>query len=265
MKRILSYLLLSLPVCGGLPAQDVNKAIRPGANATMQEFIPYSYTTNSTWVLTDARPNAGGQTYTVRYLADGRFWMVDDLKYPAACKNKTSFSGAESKGSPGAKVPGFYGDCTNVTNSDTPAARGYLYDWMFVMQHAEAYDGSSWNPGCINNPSAKAVCRGICPEGWHVPTGNESAGEFTRLNDAVNGGSMNGDAGLMNTNTFNGVCGGLAYSGSLYDQGSVAYYWSSSYANTYYTYYLYFAGAYVNPSIVNRKANGYTLRCVRNY
>ena len=265
MKRIVSYLLLSLPVCGGLPAQDVNKAIRPGANATMQEFIPYSYTTNSTWVLTDARPNAGGQTYTVRYLADGRFWMVDDLKYPTACKNKTTFSGAESKGSPGAKVPGFYGDCTNVTNSDTPAARGYLYDWMFVMQHAEAYDGSSWNPGCINNPSAKAVCRGICPEGWHVPTGNESTGEFTLLNNIVNGGSTSSPSGLRDTSTFSTVYGGYAYSGSLYGQGSIANYWSSSYHSVNSAYHLYFYSSVVNPVTNSNKNYGYTLRCVRNY
>ncbi len=256
MKKLL---ILLLPMCSGLSAQDV-EVIRPGANATMQEFAPHSYTTNSTWVLTDARPDANGQTYTVRYLADGRFWMVDDMKYPAAC-NKTNFSGAESKGSIGAKVPGFYGDCRNNMQ---PGA-GYLYDWMFVMQHEEAYHGSSWNPGCTGNPGAKAVCRGICPEGWHVPTANPTTGEFTLLNNAVNNGSTRNPAGLVNTSTFNAVYSGYAYSGSLYGQGSIANYWSSSYHSVNSAYHLYFYSSVVNPVTNSNKSYGYTLRCVRNY
>ena len=267
MKKLLILLLL---VCSGLPTQaaDVDKARcdRPGATATMQDFNPCTdVPVNSTWVLTDARPDAGSHTYTVRYLADGHFWMVDDLKYPTAC-NKTQFSGASSQGSLGANIPGFYGDCHNINDSSTPAARGYLYDWMFVMQHAEAYFGSSWDPGCTNNPGTKAACQGICPEGWHVPTGNSSTGEFTLLNNAVNGGSTCSDAGLKNIKTFNAVYGGYSNtSGTLYYQGSHAYYWSSTCHATNYAYHLYFYGTYVYPSSNDKKNDGYSLRCVRNY
>ena len=339
MKRIISYLLLLLPVCGSLPAQTVDKVIcsgtsfiispatdaivgytyrwlengmvisgataanytipsdkpvgvytyirrstsadnshrqdsdaytvsvghKPGSTTTMQEFVPCGYTANSTWVLTDVRPEANGQTYTVRYLADGRFWMVDDLKYPTAC-NKTNFSNRQSAGSIGAKIPGFYGDCHNITDGSIPASRGYLYDWMFVMQHAEAYYGSRWNPECTGNPGDKAVCRGICPEGWHVPTGNPGSGEFTRLNKAVNGGSMNSDAGLRDTNMFSAVYGGHSNNtGSLYGQGSTVHYWSSSYNNTYFAYLLHFNSSSVNPVNYNYKNYGYAVRCVRNY
>ncbi len=175
----------------GSNAYTVSVGHKPGDKATMQNFFPCNYTTNSTWVLTDARADAGGQTYTVRYLADGRFWMVDDLKYPTACGTRTSISGFTSSQSTalGANVAGFFGNCTNATNTSTPAGRGYLYDWMFVMQNPEARYGGSWDPGCTNNPGTKAACRGICPEGWHVPTGNGSTGEFTLLNKAVNSGS----------------------------------------------------------------------------
>ncbi len=238
----------------------------PGT-ATMQNFYPCSNAaTNSTWNLTDTRNNV---TYKVRKLADGRYWMVDDLKYPAAC-NKTSFSGStQSTGTLGSKVSGFYGDCHNITDASTPANRGYHYDWMFVMQHANAYNGSSWNPGCTGNPSDKAACRGICPEGWHVPTGNESTGEFTLLNNAVNSGSTSSPSGLRDISTFNGVYGGDSYPGnpvvSLYDQGLSSNYWSSSYLDTSDAYNLGFDGTGVLPSRSYFKNGGFSVRCIRNY
>ena len=265
-----TYSVANVNTCG--ETRSDNKVVTittcchaPGVTATMQNFNPCpNPATNSTWVLSDSRADAGGQTYTVRLLADGRYWMVDDLKYPTAC-NKTTFSGARSAGSLGSKVPGFYGDCTNLKSGSTPAARGYLYDWMFVMQHAEAYDGSSWNPGCMNNPGTKAACRGICPEGWHVPTGNPSTGEFTLLNNAVNGGSTTSPSGWLNTNTFNGVYGGNAYSGSLDYQGFSANYWSSAYVNTGHVYALIFDRQSARPSNNYLKYYGNSLRCIRNY
>ncbi len=244
----------------GTAAVTVITCHAPGVTATMQNFNPCSNAaTNSTWNLTDTRNSV---TYKVRLLADGRYWMVDDLKYPTAC-NKTSFSGARSTGSLGAKVSGFYGDCRNNTQSGA----GYLYDWMFVMQNADAYYGGSWDPGCTANPGTKAACRGICPEGWHVPTGNSSTGEFTLLNNAVNGGLTGSPSGLLNTSTFNAVYGGYSGPfGALGHQGFYAYYWSSSYDNTLNAYTLYFYSTYVNPSNANyNKLDGRPLRCIRNY
>ena len=232
----------------------------PGTMATMQNFFPCSNpATNSTWNLTDTRNNV---TYKVRLLADGRYWMVDDLKYPTAC-NKTTFSGSTATGSAGKNgISGFIGDCHNIKNGSTPAARGYLYDWMGAMQDTLLYYGSTSNPNCGTS------CQGICPEGWHVPTGNPSTGEFTLLNKAVNNGSSTSDAGLINTSTFSAVYGGYSHNtGSLYAQGSGATYWSSSYINTYDAYHLYFYSTSVSPSFKSNggKSNGYSLRCIRNY
>ena len=236
----------------GSNAYTVSVGHKPGDKATMQNFFPCNYTTNSTWVLTDARADAGSQTYTVRYLADGRYWMVDDLKYPTAC-NKTTFSGAESTGSAGKNgISGFIGDCRNNTQSGA----GYLYDWMGAMQDTRLYYLSTTNPNCGTN------CRGICPAGWHLP----AQSEFVALNNAVNGGSTSSDAGLKNSSTFNGVYGGYsANNGSLNYQGSYAYYWSSTYYSTDYAYNLSFYSTNVNPSISNFKNNGSSVRCLRNY
>ncbi len=248
--------------CGNGAASSLSVQVdagqQPGGTGTMQEFNPINYTTNSEWTLTDTRNN---QSYKVRYLADGRFWMVQDLKYPDAC-NKTAFAGHSASGTLNEKIQGFYGDCRN----NTQAGAGYLYDWMFAMQNAQAYYNSSWNPGCTDNGSSNAACRGICPEGWHLPTGNPTTGEFTKLNTAVNGGSTSSDAGLRAGSNFNGVYGGTSGStGSLGGQGSLARYWSSSFNSTTVAYGLYFASTYVNPATSLDKNYGATVRCVRNY
>ncbi len=245
---------------GASKSLAVNVGHAPGSTASMQNFNPMDGTTGSTWTLTDTRNN---QSYKVRLMEDGRYWMVEDLKYPTAC-NKTSFSGAQSKGSIGSRVSGFYGDCNNIRNGSTPAARGYLYDWMFAMQDPQAFYGSGWNPGCVNNPSANAACKGICPVGWHVPTGNPSTGEFTLLNNAANGGRTNTDAGLRSN--WGWVYSGYSTdTGTLNSQGSYAYYWSSSINNTYYVHILYFHSAGVHPATTHFKNYGATVRCVRNY
>ncbi len=223
---------------------------KPGSNATMQDFVPCSYTTNSTWVLTDSRPDAGSQTYTVRYLADGRFWMVNDMKYPTAC-NKTTFSGASSAGSAGKNgIPGFIGDCMNKTNGSTPAARGYLYDWMAAMQDTRLYYGSSTDPNCGTN------CQGICPAGWHLP----ARSEFAALNFAI------GTSGLSNASQFNAVYGGASSNnGTLLYQGSYATYWSSIYYDTYYADALSVASNNSYDFDNFSKNGGASARCLRNY
>ncbi len=255
MKNLLILLLL---VCSGLPAQaeDVDKknCHKPGANATMQDFNPCSYTINSTWVLTDARPDAGSQTYTVRYLADGRFWMVNDLKYPTAC-NKTSFSGAESTGSVGKNgvswlsISWFVGDCHNKTNTSTPAARGYLYDWMAAMQDTRLYYPSLTEPNCGTS------CQGICPAGWHLP----AQSEFAALRTAIS------TSGLNSASQFNAVYGGASFNyGTLYNQGSRAYYWSSTYYNDYNAYPLVVYSSSSHTDYYTKRY-GLTVRCLRNY
>ncbi len=223
----------------------------PGSNATMEDFNPCTdAAVNSTWVLTDARADAGGQTYTVRKLADGRFWMVDDLKYPTAC-NKTSFSGATATGSAGKNgISGFIGDCHNTKDSYTPAARGYLYDWMGAMQDTRLYYGSTTNPNCGTN------CQGICPAGWHLP----ASSEFVALRTVII------TSGLNDASQFNAVYGGTSdNTGSLDFQGSNAGYWSSTYYDDSSAYFLNVSAGGSYAGVDYHKHYGNSVRCLRNY
>ncbi len=230
---------------------------KPGETATMQDFAPISYTTNSTWVLTDDR---NAQTYTVRYLADGRFWMANDLKYPAAC-NKTTFSGATATGALGSNVEGFYGDCRNSPHS----SEGYFYDWMFVMQDERAYKGSSWDPGCTGNPGGKAACRGICPEGWHVPTSGNANSEVVILFNTLCGTQRTDISCLTNNTTFNlSQYGWVRGDNSIYYDGAYTVIHPSNPCSDQLNYTWGGRPGLVSYNFQNEKSHGTVVRCVRN-
>jgi uncharacterized protein (TIGR02145 family) len=130
--------------------------------------------------LTDSRD---GKVYEIRKFADGKCWMVDNLRYggnPDGCAGvefdpygpRISISGQ----------PWGYGMC-GVSYSENNSCFnnticGYMYNWQAVMQHASAYDGNDYQP---TEPTT-----GICPVGWHVPSGGD--GEFSKL-DLANGGN----------------------------------------------------------------------------
>ena len=99
----------------------------------------------------------------------------------------------------------------------------------------------------------------ICPSGWRLPTGEVTTGEFTLLNNAVNGGLTNTDAGLRSEwlAQRSGSWGG----GFLY-QGSGGYYWSSTQNLAAGGRSLLFVSSYVNPSDGTTKGTGFAVRCV---
>ena len=194
-------------------------------------------------VLVDGRDN---KQYEVRKFADGRCWMVDNLAYGGADLNngvdgclKTTFCGLgyDSDGNcitNGNKAvstvdivaPGFYGECcypyASISTPDTNKY-GYLYNWQAAMQDALAYRVSYYQP---SQPT-----QGICPNGWHVPSGGD-AGEFSTLQSVVGAGefwSADGSyrgsyAGCFDCNNYTG----------LYSVGVNGRLWSSTQIGMHY-------------------------------
>jgi uncharacterized protein (TIGR02145 family) len=149
-----------------LTVVGTNQCHVPGGTATFSGFIPCpSSSVGSTWTLTDERDN---NTYKVKYMADNRYWMVQDLKFGDGC-DKATFSGSNGSDQLG-KVNStgtYYGDCTNASDANTPAERGYLYDWAAAINKPGAYFGTNQSVGCTaSNPTS---CQGICPSNWHLP------------------------------------------------------------------------------------------------
>jgi uncharacterized protein (TIGR02145 family) len=275
----------------------------PGSTVTFEAFHPCGAPVGSTWHLIDNRETgatpSNTQTYKVRMMADGRVWMVQDLKFGNKC-NKTAFTGSRNADQTGKLTSltdkTYYGDCTNLKSSSTltptPANRGYLYDWAAAVNHAAAFHASSANTsvylGCgysaisgVPNPLMNLdpnACQGICPAGWHLPTGNNESGVVGEFYDAHTKFQAAGCTGATCWNAssqWEGVIAGrhFDYSATIVDVDE-GYYWSSTRAGNNVAYALAFhEDGTVNAGLgsegdglgASLKQQGVTVRCIRNY
>ena len=190
-------------------------------------------------------------------------WMSENLK-TTHYNNGDAIPNITNNGDWGSLTTGAYADYdNNPSNSDT---YGRLYNWFTV-------DDS----------------RGVCPDGWHVPSDEEyktlemylgmsqSEADDTGYRGTDEGSKLAGNASLWNngnlvsnaefgTSGFNGVSPGYRYlySGIYYHIGYNGYFWSSTELSSssawyrrlgYYTTNVYRSNA--------NKRSGFSVRCVR--
>ena len=225
--------------------------------------------------VTDSR---GGttRTYQVAKLADGKCWMLNNLKLgsttgtttltPADSNVAANFTlpqlittGASSYDAPQAigPVPGDTG--TGATNY------GYLYNWPAATAGASR----------TSNPAGSGDAQySICPANWRLPSGGDT-GEFAMLNAKMNNAtattpSASGGTGYYQnwqaTGPFKGAFSGWR-SGSFNAQGSYGHLWSrSAHASAAgYAHSAYFGSSYVNPDYSsNDRYYGFGVRCLLN-
>jgi uncharacterized protein (TIGR02145 family) len=248
----------------------------PGVTVNFTAFNPCSNAvTGDYWYLTDTRESeatpSNVQTYKVKKMPDGHIWMVQDMKFGNLC-NKTTFSGANNSDLIGEVTTltdkTYYGDCTAATTTNTPSNRGYWYNWAAAINKKGAHAGSSSDVGCSGTGSGAiganpGACQGICPVGWHVPTGDLS-GEFTALHNAFGSCSSN-DACWNATSLWEGVSGGYFVSMSVLLDAQRGHYVSSSNNGSTF-FHLVFDPSWTRPSYGNAgKYAAYLLRCLMNY
>jgi uncharacterized protein (TIGR02145 family) len=257
-------------------APGIMKCTTPGSTVDFTAFSPCSNAvTGDYWYLTDTREAAYGntQTYKVKKMVDGHIWMVQDMKFGDKC-NKATLDMSSGKDLTGnvTSLTGmtYYGDCTAATTTNTPPKRGYLYNWAAVINKSGAFSGSSSDVGCSGTGSGivspnPGTCQGICPIGWHVPTGDQS-GEFQALHDAFGTCSLSNDDCWNSTSLWEGVRGGYARAAeTLWTDGTRGHYLSSS-NNGATCIHLVFDATWTDPSLGNAgKAFAYALRCLKNY
>jgi uncharacterized protein (TIGR02145 family) len=187
--------------------------------------------------------------------------MIQDLRYGGTgtdiCATREEFTDGTNESAIATDFfgTGTFGDCMNARNNNTPADRGYLYNWAAAVQDAGAYPGGSYT-GCTGNGSA---CKGLCPVNFHVPTKDEFFG--------ANGDFLGSSDGRWNASSkWQGVLGGWCNNaGALSNQGNSAYYWSSTQAGTNTAYGLLFESGNVNSQYGDFKYYGYSLRCILDY
>jgi len=215
-------------------------------------------------ILTDTRD---GKKYNIRKMPDGHWWMIEDLKF-GNCDAST-FTSYYNESAYGKIAANYYGVCIESTYSGA----GYLYNWQGAMNHADAYySGSSSNPSGNTNGNTMRKWRGICPAGWHLPSGG-SDGEFQKLYNAFVSkyGTSSVYTYFTSCSHFRGVLGGYGVGSYSADKkvtgpGKVGYYWSSTWYSSLAAYAL---GLYINSSAVTHrdqfKDYGYAVRCVKDY
>jgi uncharacterized protein (TIGR02145 family) len=239
---------------------DVLDCTAPGSTVNFTAFAPCSNaTTGDYWYLTDTRESNNVQTYKVKLMADGRIWMVQDLKFGDKC-NKIDFNGASTATGKVTSLSdeNYYGDCVNLRYDASHTNRGYFYNWPAAMNNPTANTGGAFS-GCIGTTSAASACHGICPTSWHIPTGNTD-GEIAALHNALN--CQTTDC-LAYSEAFEGDRYGFAWANGTPAYTSWMYFWGSGRATTNLVY------TYVQNRLFNdptaEPGLGLAIRCIMNY
>ena len=197
--------------------------------------------------MTDSRD---GKVYKTVKIGD-QVWMAENLNY------------ADS-----AKTPSLKGKswCYNNIDKNCDVA-GRLYSWAAAMDSVTI--GCGYGSTC----SPTLPVRGICPEGWHLPSYNEWNALFT----AVGGQSTAATALKSQTgwnNNGNGTdafgfsalpAGNRHDNGDYYGGGYNTYFWSSTEygSNDAYDMYLNYNNGNAGLGL-NYKYNGFSVRCLKD-
>ena len=147
----------------------------------------------------------GGVTYSVKKMKDGNYWFTENLRYIP-----DGFTPSNSLTAVTAGV--FYPIVVNSgqsaaefsTDENVIKAKGYLY------QAEVALGLKVGDIQTVAQAQALEGTRGICPEGWHVPTINEIVGlvgkavsPITTNTEAPYYNGTNGSISLLNADGFN--------------------------------------------------------------
>ena len=210
--------------------------------------------------MTDERDGKVYRTVTI----GKQTWMAENLNYydstDLSVKKKSWCFGKKDNG-----------------DSSTCDVAGRLYTWAAAMDSAGVW--STNGKGCgYNRPcSSTAPVRGICPEGWHLPTSYE----FDLLRIAVGGTSISGEVlkstsgwddydGESGNGTdsfgFSALPAGYGNLNGYFDNdGKYAHFWTSTDFNIYNAYLLTFyynldetRSSYTETEVI------FSVRCLKN-
>lgn len=103
------------------------------------------------------RDNRDDKIYRVKLMADGNWWMIQDLGYGNVVDETIFAAYSEDKDYIGSIAPGAYGVATET-------GKGHNYNVFAALQMAVDPDDAS-----KNNGANYEFIKGLCPDGWHVP------------------------------------------------------------------------------------------------
>ena len=244
----------------------------------IQGFMCRNLSAGESTALKDTRD---GQKYTVKKLADGNCWMMDNLAVSDVLmtdQDTNLATNATFDLTTGVTYSGSTGwcqensdACDNVKAVYVDNTNGGYYNW---------YTATAGNGTYSTSTDGTTIVYDICPKGWHLPVGgnNSTTNQFARLDIA-----LNPQDSLAGTNRHNDTSGidatALATSfanltsifplvgridGSLVVVGTRGYYQSSTARSDTSSYFLDLqsGNSYVAPRSHSVKYTGLSIRCV---
>lgn len=239
-------MLLQAEQQGQLPSEgDISSVAEPPSSSSVAPSSSGGTQSSDGATLTDARD---GQIYKIVTIGT-KIWMAQNLNYKVA----NSF-------------------CYANENSNCDRY-GRLYLWSAAMDSVGTFSSDGKGCGFKKECSTPTRVRGVCPEGWHLPTKDE-------IEDLANqaGGLQNGASAAMRAAEgwsegengtdkvgFKGLpAGDRNANGSYANIGKTASFWTSTQLNTTNAYYLN-----LKPSTSRYMENDYenksfSVRCIKD-
>ena len=246
--------------------------------------------------LKDSRDN---EVYAVAKLADGNYWMIENLRL-----DNSSELSLQNTNNPSLPLTNDYNagitsnflsatsnswctssnaQCNNQsklnTNNTTLATTSPAFSQNYTNgAHSSDFNTNLYSYGNYYNWYSATAGRGIyetssnqvaagdiCPAGWQLPYGGSGDANSGKGNTSGGFYYLNNLLG-NSSNAWRSFPNNFIYSGYWYNsqtssRGNQGYYWSSTASSTNSAYYLYFYNSYVGTSNTN-KYNGSSVRCV---
>ena len=198
----------------------------------------------TTGTMTDSRDDQTYNTVTI----GTQTWMAENLNYETA--NSRCYNDYATY-------------CTKY---------GRFYTWDAAMDSAGTWstNGKGCGYGSICSPTG--TIRGICPEGWHLPSQTEWEVLFTAVGGISTAGKMlksaagwNDSGNATDAFAFSALPGGWDMLGFFYIEGIHAYFWSSTEFDSEYAYYMHLKDENDNAILdYDNKYYGLSVRCVKD-
>ena len=221
--------------------------------------------------MTDERD---GQTYKTVKIGT-QTWMAENLNY--------AYTGVPYRYERDNEV--YTSDSTSWCYNNVPAnctKYGRFYTWAAAMDSVGEWSTNDKGCGFDVVCSPTYPVRGVCPEGWHLPTEAEFKALFTAVGgtqDAENevlwnnvGKMLKSISGWKSSGNgtdayaFSALPAGIKYNDRNFSfEGYLAYFWSSTEYDSYNAYYMYLDSNDDDVYLGNRYKNyGFSVRCVKD-
>lgn len=151
-------------------------------------------------------------------------------------------------------------------SADSCAKYGRYYTWAAAMDCAGIFSsegkGCGYNKGCFSTK----VIRGICPEGWHLPTRTEWETLYSAMDSSTYAMQAKGIESWPNATdlyTFSAFPVGYTNGGADHRFGVTAYFWTALDYDISDAFFWYIGPSYASSS-THVKFDGFPVRCVKD-